>query len=140
LAFDSSFEYDSAVHDYCGHRTNAVTFAFLTHLLRRATSLSHFATARCHCVFHQPHRVIAKRATRGKNFDVPFVCHSNSPPPFSPCALHSLAATLVERFARQFAEQFSVLLLFATACLDFFTRQRARHLRRSRERARDKET
>jgi len=55
-------------------------------------------------------------------------------------ALHSLTATLVECFARKFAEQFSVLLLFAAARLNFFARQSERHLRRSREHARHKET
>src|SRR5438552_6972707 len=131
LACDSPFEHDRSVHDDGRHRTNAVSFAFLTHLLRRAASLSHFATTRGNRVFYQPQSVFTKRATHCKNFDLSFPCHSNSPPFSRLCRLHSRAATLVERFPRKFAQEFSVLLCFAAARLHLFAGESAHHLRRS---------
>src|SRR5438105_5986335 len=131
LACDSPFEHDCSVHYHGRHCTDAVSFAFLTHLLRRAASFNYFASTRGNGVFHQSQRIVAERATRGENFDLSFTCHSNSPPFIRLCRLHSRAATLVERIAREFAEEFSVLLCFAAARLHLFAGESADQLRRS---------
>src|SRR5258708_29858371 len=127
LACYPAFERNGSVHHHCRHRTHTVRLPFLAHLLRRAAALNHLAAARRNRLFYQPQSVVAKRATRGENFDLSFSGHSNSPPSFGFRALHSLAATLVEYFAREFAKQLSILLLFAAARLYFFAGENAYH-------------
>src|SRR6266404_6391383 len=50
------------------------------------------------------------------------------------CRLHSRAATLVECFAREFAQELSVLLCFAAAFPHLFAGKSAHHLRGSSRR------
>src|SRR5713101_3703809 len=130
LAPDAAFKHDCSVHDHRGHCTHPVCLTFLAHLLRRATSLNHFAAARRNCVFYHPQRIVANRAARRENFDCSFPCHSIHLLSRSP-HLHPCAATLIDCFAGQLAQQFSVLLFFAAARLHLFTGESAHHLRRS---------
>jgi hypothetical protein len=125
LACDSPFEYYRAVHNHCWHRTNTVRLAFLAHLLRRATPLNDFAAARRNRFFHQPQGVVAKRATCGENFDFLFPTIPLTSSLLAVSELHPFAATLAERFAREFAKEFSILLCFAAARLHLFAGETA---------------
>src|SRR5213595_3745931 len=69
LTCDLAFEHNRSVHHDGRHRPHSIRVTFLTHLLRRAAPLDHFAAAGGHRISYQPQGLVAERAARRENFD-----------------------------------------------------------------------